>query len=566
MTASSEREKLQKLCTSYGRELYRWIPNQVHCLVKDSHLFIELGKELRQLEYYLVALFANDERDLEDHSFKLYYIFSHSQDDLFLVLEFVISPGSETFPSLMEIFPSVASFESEIADMYGLVSDTKNANSVRGSYLHSCYPPDFFPLRRDHSGLEMQQELDNFEPGPNDVPHEVRRPPEGEVFLPVGPIHAGVIEPGHFLFRIGSETIENLEIHLGYTHRGIERLFQSGFTLRDGWQLAEHVSGDSSFAHSLAYCHAVEAMASVSVPYEAILLRSVFLELERIANHLGDSALLVHDLALDIVAMELAVLRENVMRICKNLSGSRFLRGANRPGGIVLPQPIQPASFLDALDDAAGQYLNIARMLVELDDFRERTVNVGILPQPTASQIGITGIIARASGINRDFRVQHPFGIYTGSESQTLLSNLLDEKALYPVLYQPLTGDVFSRFLVRVQEVYLSIQLIKSFVSKWTPTNQREFCQEIDFSRVPNFEFGFGYCEGWRGDIVYWIMKDKFEDIFRCKVRDPSILNWPGIKVAVDPHWVNDQWAETTVVDFPIINKSFNLSYAGNDL
>jgi Ni,Fe-hydrogenase III large subunit len=207
----------------------------------------------------------------------------------------------------------------------------------------------------------------------------------------------------------------------------------------------------------------------------------------------------------------------------------------------------------------------MAQLLVEMNDFRERTINIGILPRATALALGITGLAARASSVDRDFRLQHPFGPYSQEETRKFLSDQ-DQSDLPLVMLLPMTGDIFSRFLIRAREVSHSARLIEHFLGLWPSTSRYEFVKEIDFKRIPNFEYGLGYAEGWRGDVMYWVMKDKFERIYRCKVRDPSMLNWPALKAAVEPHEVSGEWFETSVVDFPIVNKSFNLSYSGNDL
>src|SRR5205085_4416571 len=203
-------------------------------------------------------------------------------EDLFLIVENTLQSGVETYRSIYDHFSAVEPFEREIADLFGLYPCQQQERVLHHTYIHGCYPADLHPLRRDSTTHQIMRDflegrlLDQSCSAASD--HE-RLPPKGELFLPVGPIHAGVIEPGHFLFRISGEIVEGLEIRLGYTHKGVEWLFQTGCTLQDGWRLAEHISGDSAFAHSLAYCQAAEALAGVRVPSEAMLLRGLFLEL-----------------------------------------------------------------------------------------------------------------------------------------------------------------------------------------------------------------------------------------------------------------------------------------------
>lgn len=568
MNTGLDREQLLRLCRAFGMELHRPGQSQVHFLVQGDRNMLELGRRLKEADYYLVTLAANDERELEDHCFKLYYLFSHPCADLFLVLENALPPGAEVYPSLVDSFPAVDPFERELADLFGVYPAENSTRVARRTYLHPCYPAGLYPLRRDRSVQAIQNAVESYSAGLAFASRSLARRTleEGEVLLPVGPIHAGVIEPGLFLFRTSGETIEGLEICLGYTHKGIERLFQSCYALQDGWRLAERVSGDTSFAHSLAYCKAVEVLAQARLPDEAHLLRALLLELERIANHTGDCGALAHDVALEMVASELAVLREEILGLNQRLFGSRYLRGLNRPGGVQLPAPLNVTELRETVARVTDQFMNLAQWLGEMPGFRDRAIQIGVLPPAEARVAGVTGLVARASGLARDFRLQHPFGPYAEPQIRTLMEDRNSQGAS-PIIYQAMTGDVFSRFLLRVQEVHVSAQLVEAFLERWEAgRGECRFVCALDFSQAPNFEFGIGYAEGWRGDIVYWVMKDKFERIYRCKVRDPSTLNWPGLQAAVEPHQADQHWQETSLVDFPLINKSFNLSYSGNDL
>ena len=589
------RADLKTLCQPYGFELHRLAQNQLHFLVQESQAMLDLADRLEAQAYALVTLAANDERDLEDHCFKLYYLFSHPYEDLFLVIENNLLPNTEVYPSIWRRYPAVLPFEAEIASLFGLHPDLRlpsppgkkwrqepeeERHPTPSGPLHARYPPDLHPLRRGLGDSQLAQALAEDPPAAQTIGSLA--PPEGESYLPVGPVHAGIIEPGHFLFRTGGETIKALDIHLGYTHKGIERLFQAHASLESGWRIAECIAGDSSFAHSLAYCLAAEALAQVPASPDANRLRAIFLELERIANHIGDSSALAQDTALEVIAGEMAVLREDIQRLNQRLTGSRFLRGVNRPGGVALPHALDAQDLLESVQHTAAQYQNLARILAESNDFRERSIQVGVLRKETALALGVTGLAARASGLRRDFRLQHPFDPYNTPHIRALLFKYQPERrppqpesqegqaalnASLPLWQQQrLEGDIIARFLVRAREVSLAAELIAAWLENWTPPSPLDLPNPIDFSHVPNFEFSLGCVEGWRGDIVYWLMKDKFENIYRCKVRDPSTLNWPGLKAAVEPHLVNGQRLETALADFPLINKSFNLSYSGNDL
>jgi Ni,Fe-hydrogenase III large subunit/Ni,Fe-hydrogenase III component G len=564
MSRKLARYQLQALCQPPGIELHRPGRSQMQFMIMDAADLIPLVRKLIAERYALVTAFVNDENELEDRCFKLYTVFSHAQEDLFVILEACLPANSGLYPSLSPVLPAFIPFEMEIADLFGLFPDHWGRAEKQYALLHECYGADFYPLRRN---AVIHRKQDVLQPSGTDHLDPKLLPLEGETLIPVGPIHAGIIEPGRFIFRVSGETIEELDIRLGYTHKGIEHLFQSHYSLQEGWRLAERISGDSAFSHCLAYCKAVESLARQPVETEASLLRAIFLELERLANHLGDCSALAQDVSLDFIAAELAVNREQVMRLQERLTGSRFLRGVNRPGGVILPAPLDVRDLQQTLTTTRGRFLDLAYLLACSNDFRERTIGIGVLSPTTAEHLSVTGLAGRASGLERDYRLQHPFGPYCSPAVNKLIREAGKDETLDPIFHHPLTGDVYSRFVMRVREVNLSVRLINHFLSLWEKDTARtDFLPRIDLSASPAYEFGLGYVEGWRGDIIYWVMKDKFERIYRCKVRDPSTLNWPGLKAAVNPHLEEEQVVETSLVDFPVINKSFNLSYSGNDL
>jgi Ni,Fe-hydrogenase III large subunit/Ni,Fe-hydrogenase III component G len=557
---------VQEIGCHWGISIYRPGQTQLQFLINVSENLRRCCLELQKLGCYLVTIVANDERELEDHCFKIYHLFSHPTDNVFVTLELNVIEGHETYPSISDIFPAAEVFECEIADLLGLLPEGGASRPLRQFYLHNNYPEGMHPLRRNWNSETFQNILKGASSAPTEMPY-TSAVPEGELYIPVGPVHAGVIEPGNFLFRISGEPIEQLDILLGYTHKGIERLYQSNFTILEGYQLAEKVSGDTSFAHNLAYCKAVENLARISIPSETSLLRAIFLELERSLNHITDCGALVHDLALEVPASDMAVLRERLMRLCGSLTHSRFLCGINRPGGICLPKPFDERQVVLTLRSVIQKFLDLANLLILRSDFRERTINTGILPTKIALRLGITGLAARASGISRDFRIQHPFGPYHESEIQDLIQKGAERIDLPIKRPCVMTGDVFSRFIQRVIEVDISGRLIEKFIEMWGKRTRTDFIEPLELHKVPNYEIGIGYVEGWRGDIIYWLMKDKFDHIFRCKVRDPSMLNWAGLREAVaSSSRFENQPTETALADFPVINKSFNLSYSGVDL
>jgi Ni,Fe-hydrogenase III large subunit len=603
-------------------ERYRWELNEDHLVFINRGKEKNLGSDYRQLlkvceqlnknAAYLVTIVATDERQFEDGCFKLYYVFSHDVDDQFLILEYPFQKfdsskylhsehslsrylkDARIYPSIREVFAAAASFEREIFDLFDLVAvvvdDAETISSAEplsdivpsNFLLHNPYPPHLAPLEVNKRVEDIKKKIEEYTAPLNNMSSGKA----DEVLFPVGPIHAGIIEAGRFSFHIAGEIVDDVDIQLGFKHKGIEKLFQTKFSLLDGWQLAEKISGDSSFSHSLAYCHAIEALARIEVPTKAIWLRGLFLELERLNNHIGDSAALARDVAFDIVATEIAVIREYLIRLNAELAGHRLLRGVNRPGGIVLPDRtsmideeylngmIQKASRnkYAGLKELFEQFHELGALLLRTSAFRDRTLNTGILNSDQAHALGATGLVARASGIRqRDFRINHPFGIY---KVEPKLRELVDLNTHIEhnqgVKQLRMSGDVFSRLEMRLHEVDTSMRVIQSILETLQIIPYDDLMApyvEEAIKRANNFEFALGYVEGWRGDIVYWIMKDRFNKIFRCKVRDPSFLNWPALRAAVIPD--DSTQSDTTgniLPDFPIINKSFNLSYSGNDL
>jgi Ni,Fe-hydrogenase III large subunit len=504
-------------------------------------------------------------------------LFSHPTKGLFLFVEHPISARlqHQTYPSICHLFPAAAPFEAQLAVTLGLFArDKQEADRVAMGQWLPGYRRNLYPMRRDRKVATLITQIEQQPPPIEELPSP---PPDGEWYLPVGPVHAGIIEPGRFLFRVSGEVIEDLQIQLGYTHKGIEKAFQTLYSLQDGWQLAEHIVGDSVVAHSTAYCQATEALAGVQIPSQAVWLRGLFLELERIVNHIGDCSALVHDVAYDIISQDLAALQEELWQFSEKTTGSRYLRSLNRPGGVILPEPLDTSSLKDKVNSVSRRFSKIAKQLIQSSSFRDRLQWAGILTKRQAEKLGVTGLVARASGIDRDFRRQHPSGIYQEQAIQEILSSQLPAPPDSITAKEATAGDSLARFVTRTVEVGSSTSIIDYLLAtKELDCRQREFLVPVKFQPIRNLEFGLGYAEGWRGEVIYWLMQGKFGSIYHCHVRDPSVLNWRGLAAAIRPHILDKAYdknhkppfkrAETILPDFPVINKSFNLSYSGYDL
>ncbi len=359
---------------------------------------------------------------------------------------------------------------------------------------------------------------------------------EGVLQIPVGPVHAGIIEPGHFNFAVAGEPILYLQLRMFYTHKGTEKLFEN-LPIHRAVFLAESISGDSAFSHGAAFCQAVERAAGIEVPKRAEFMRTILLELERIANHIADVGAIANDVGFAIANAHAGRMREIVLHLNETLTGSRVLRGMVAIGGVRRDwQPDQIEAIAKTLEIVGHDFHDLVAILHASDSTRDRLERTGILRPEKALMLGIVGVAGRASGVNRDIRRDHPYEAYSQLQFKV------------PV-YQE--GDVRHRMQVRIDEVSESIQLIRAAVARLPQGAHRAAAQPIPPGRC-----ALSAVEGWRGEIVHWVRTGEGNRLERCKVKDPSINNWPAIVEAVEGN---------IVADFPVINKSFNLSYSGTD-
>ncbi len=508
------------LYQEYGNLIaYEVAPEEI---VKTCKIF----KKLHGLPLKIITAF--DERSVSK-AFKIFYVFGIPEERAFIAPYILVQ---NEFPSISEFIHEASIYERKIKSFFGL--EPKGHPAPRSLILHENWPADAYPLRKDFAW--------NKRPAEANTPFEFRRfGGEGVYEIPVGPVHAGIIEPGHFRFSMAGEEILMLEPRLGYSHKGTEKLFET-LPMDGKLKLSERVSGDSSFSHSLAFCQAVEQLADIEVLREDSALRVIFCELERLANHFGDIGAIMIDTGFNFGGAHGARLREVVMQINESLTGNRFLRGVNEIGGVSenIPAEVIP-KFLSKLDALQKDFSEVIEVAEESRTLENRLRGTGTLNKKIAEDHAVSGVAARAVGINADTRRDYPYAAY----GQLDLGEAIIET----------TGDVRARFKVRIREVYASIDILKQTLLSISKGISKQ--PEPIKIKLKNNSYSVAVVEGWRGEIFYMISTDAEGNISRVAVRDPSFLNWTAVGHAGKGN---------IVPDFPLINKSFNLSYSGNDL
>jgi Ni,Fe-hydrogenase III large subunit len=357
---------------------------------------------------------------------------------------------------------------------------------------------------------------------------------EGVCEVPVGPVHAGIIEPGHFRFSVVGDTVLHLQLKLFYTHKGTETLFES-MRAMDAVPLAESVSGDNCFAHAVAYCQAVEQVHRAEIPAKAGALRLIGLEVERLLAHIGDFGALCGDVGFSVPAAYCARIKEDILQASARAVGTRYWRGLATPGGMRKAiGSMESRQFREALQAAVQDFFEIAEEALNTPSVEDRFEGAGILERAIALDLGVVGPVARACGIAFDIRSNHPYGAYKDLTLNVPTYN---------------SGDVMARARVRIDEARTSSRLVLDCLGGLPDGPCYQPLPEAATGK------GFATVESPRGELLYWLQLEEGR-IKRCHVRSPSFQNWPALPFAV---------AGNIIADFPLINKSFNLSYSGCD-
>ena len=445
----------------------------------------------------------------------------------------VLPLGAEgaPFPDISDTYPGAARMQRGIADLLGLqVAGASDAHDTRPWLRHLSWPADYFPLRKEVSGLER------FADSAEGEYAFVQVEGEGVHEIAVGPVHAGIIEPGHFRFSVVGEKVLRLEDRLGYTHKGTEKLFERSAPL-EAHRVAGRISGDSTVAYAWAYCMALESITGYQTAEYADLMRALLLERERVANHLGDLGALGNDAGLAFGLAQFSLLREAWLRLSKELFGHRLMMDCIVPGGVgVTVDQAASAKLIQQCKDIENEVCRLHAIYDEHAGLQDRFIGTGRVLPHLAAKLGLCGMAGRASGQAYDLRSDQLWFPY-------------DQLDMRMATHR--NGDVAARVILRFEEIYESLRLIRALCPRLLASTPAAAGANLTVADG----VGMGWVEGWRGDVLI-ALELADGKIERCHCRDPSWHNWPILQHAV---------VGNIVPDFPLINKSFNLNYSGHD-
>lgn len=502
------------------------LPSNIVCrhAKVDAASWQKGADELGTLGATLLSLWGADDRD-RDGRFRIYAAYLLPKDLLLLEHE-IENLASPNYPSLASTFPVASRMERATQDLLGISST--NADQ-RGWLRHGGWPEGIRPLRREVDGTEQQSAT----PAPYPF---VQVEGDGVHEIAVGPVHAGTIEPGHFRFSVVGEKVLRLEERLGYTHKGVAKRFER-MRQDEGQRLAARLSGDSAVAFSWAYCAALESLTQTVCPVRALHLRALALEHERVANHLGDLGALGNDAGFAFGLSQFSALKEDLLRTNARVFGARYLMDYIVPGGVASDLPEGVSEPLRAQYVALEKgVLNLRSIYDEHGGIQDRFREAGRLEPELAARFGALGLVARASGVDCDLRVHHPWAPYDSFGTKCITQS---------------SGDVAARVQIRFDEIFESMRLCQAILGQVSLGPIR-----TEISVAEQHHLGIGVIEGWRGPTLIALEAGPHGTIRRCHAHDPSWQNWPLLEYAI---------LGNIVPDFPLINKSFNLSYSGQD-
>lgn len=463
----------------------------------------------------LVAIFGSLGLNLEK---RVHYIFDAGHLDY----DEIVLPANGPIDSIAREVPAAAWHERELHDQYGI--EIAGHPDLRPLLFHDNWPDGVYPMLDRVEGVQWSKREYRF----------LQVQGDGIAEVAVGPVHAGVIEPGHFRFSVVGDTVLHLELRHFYTHKGTEKLFE-GSSVVDAVMLSESVSGDNCFAHAVCYSQAVEIAYGIEVPPRALAVRLIGLEVERLVCHISDVGGLCTDVGFSVAAAYATRIKEYLLQASAQCCGARYWRGIAVPGGLRFDfDSSKVAELGQAVARASRDFSDLAHLILETPSIQNRFETAGILGTEAARDLAVVGVVARASGVDLDVRRDHPYNLYGQRQFEI------------PVTHY---GDVMARARIRIGEAAASARLIQETAKclpdggVFNPVDSRGDIQ------------GFSAVESPRGELCY-SMEARNGRLTRCHIKSPSFQNWPALPLAV---------AGNIIADFPLINKSFNLSYSGCD-
>ena len=490
----------------------------------DAQAWAALARSMHAQGSRLLTLWGVDAR-AQHGGFTVYACWL--QGPALHLAELELPPGVTHYPALHDLFAVAERLQRALRDLLGLQALGMDA---RPWLRHAAWPHDVFPLRHDAPPVTVCAEpsLERYA--------FIGVDGEGVHEIAVGPVHAGVIEPGQFRFSVVGEKVLRLEERLGFTHKGVEKRFEQ-LSLVDGVRLAARLSGDSATAYGWAYCMALEALAGVQPPPRALHWRAIVLERERLANHLGDIGAIGNDGGFGFALAQFSRLKEDVLRMNARVFGARYPMDAVQPGGVAVdPDPDACEALHAQCDSLQVEVQRLKAILDQHEGLQDRFKTTGSVSPELARNLGLLGLAARASGQDLDLRCLPRFAPYDRLGVRTAVE---------------LGGDVAARVAVRFAEVFESLRLCRELLAT-LPTGA--VASPMPDTIAPGLALGL--VEGWRGPAFIALQAGPGATIARCHPHDPSWQNWPALEWAV---------IKDIVPDFPLINKSFNLSYSGHD-
>ncbi|MFC7443021.1 NADH-quinone oxidoreductase subunit C [Laceyella putida] len=472
----------------------------------------------------LFTMVGSDERNVFG-SFALYYVFSFDKLHHFITVKTFVDEADPSFPTVAVDLPAANWYEREVKDLLGL--RPQGHPDPRPLVLHGDWPEELHPLRK-----EFPADLSYI---PRVKSREVFTPYESEdvTEIPVGPIHAGIIEPGHFRFGAVGDTVLHLDAKLFYTHRGLEKVSE-GMPLRKALFLAERICGVCALSHAVSFAQAVENVGQVEISARAKYLRTLFLELERLYNHIGDVGNVCTGFGFAVGVSQGSRLKEEILQLNERIVGHRYLRGVVDLGGMRVDVTRDDCLDIQAtLQKVETEFKELVNILFSHDISINRMATTGVLTLKQVNDLEVVGIAARASGRNIDVRRNQPYAAYDRVHFNVPIHR---------------EGDVLARVRVRIDEVFQSISIVQQVLEQLPSGNI-----VTSIPPLQPYQWSMGWTESPRGETVHWLMTGPDQTVYRYRVRSATYSNWPSVPLAVKGN---------IVPDFPLINKSFELCYA----